>query len=275
MTTTRVLVDGSPGLSVRADDRGLLYGDGLFETCALRDGRPLLWARHLDRLALGCQRLGLPAPDREVLTRESLGLCAAVRRGVLKLLLTRGRGGRGYRPPAVPTPTRIVSLHPLPDYPPSFWTDGIELRVCATPLGDNPRLAGVKHLNRLEQVLARGEWDDPAVPEGLMLDTRGRVVEGTMSNVFAVTRGGLLTPALERCGVAGVMREEVLALAADLAIPARIGEVSLADLAAADEVLVTNSLIGLWPVRRVAGRSLAPGPMARRLLEALRRRGAV
>lgn len=261
-----ILVDGRPAETVTAADRGLQYGDGLFETLAVRRGRPELWDRHLRRLAGGCARLGLPAPDPATLAGEAAGLCRGVDRGVLKLLLTRGAGGRGYRPPPAPRPTRILSLHPWPDYPPAWWREGVVARVCRQPLSLNPALAGLKHLNRLDQVLARAEWDNPAVAEGLMLDPLGRVVEGTMSNLFLGRRGVLYTPRLDQAGVAGVMRALVLELAARQGLSCREVNVSLADLEAADEVFLCNSVVGLWPVRRLEGKVYpAPGPLAARL----------
>ncbi len=265
-----MLVNGQPTETVAAADRGLQYGDGLFETLAVRRGRPELWDRHLHRLAEGCDRLGLPAPDTGVLAAEADSLCQGVDWGVLKILITRGGGGRGYRLPSSPRPTRILSLHPWPTYPSSWGRDGVVARVCRHPLSLNPALAGLKHLNRLDQVLARAEWDDPDVAEGLMVNPLGRVVEGVMSNVFLGRAGVLYTPRLDQAGVAGVMRALVLELAAQLGLTCREVSVSLADLESADEVFVSNSIIGLWPVRCLEGTDyLAPGPLAAQLFPLL------
>lgn len=261
---TMHLINGQRTESIDARDRGLHYGDGLFETLAVRAGAPLLWERHMQRLMHGCARLGLPAPDVALLHRETTHVCANAARGVLKIILTRGVGGRGYRC-AASTPTRILTLHPWPDYPDAFKQQGIKVRICATRLGMNPALAGVKHLNRLEQVLARNEWDDADVPEGLMLDGAGRVIEGTLSNVFAVRDGALLTPDLSQCGVAGVMRALILEQAAAWGIETRVTQFGVEELTAMHEVFVCNSLIGVWPVRELAGAALAVGPLTRRI----------
>ncbi len=260
-----ILIDGRPGNAVDARDRGLAYGDGLFETIAVLGGQPRHWGRHLTRLEQGCRRLGFAAPDGGLLRQEAMDLCAGRERSVLKLLVTRGVGGRGYRPATAQRPTRVLSLNPWPHYPERFAGEGIRLRLCETRLGRNPRLAGLKHLNRLEQVLARQEWDDPEVPEGLMLDSGGNVVEGTQSNLFLVTEGRLVTPDLSACGVAGIMREVMLEHAVQMQIPSEIRDVRLDEVEAADELFVCNSLIGLWPVNDFAGRRYAVGPIARRL----------
>jgi 4-amino-4-deoxychorismate lyase len=263
-----ILINGVATDRVDALDRGLHYGDGLFETLAVRAGLPLLWQRHMQRLTAGCERLGIPSPDESLLEQEAAQLCAGVAQGVLKIIVTRGTGGRGYRPPPAPQPTRVVALYPWPDYPPA--TQGIMLRVCATRLAQNPALAGMKHLNRLEQVLARNEWDDPAIVEGVMLDSVGRVISGTMSNLFLVKAGALFTPDVTQCGVAGVMRGLILDVAARLGMTARIGAITLNDVLEADEVFVCNSLVGLWPVRQLAGRRYPHGPFSTRIAAEIR-----
>ena len=143
------------------------------------------------------------------------------------------------------------------------------LRVCKTPLGLNPALAGIKHLNRLEQVMARAEWDDTNIAEGLMLDVAGHVIEGTMSNVFCVRQDTLFTPDLTHCGVEGITRERVLKTAGRNGLEAVVTQLGLADIRQADEVFICNSLIGIWPVRRLAEKSWLPGPITKALKQAL------
>lgn len=264
-----MLIDGKDTDRIAADDRGLLYGDGLFETIAVRDGVPQLWAQHMARLQRDCVRLGIAPPAEELLLDEAQSLCAASEQAVLKIIITRGSGGRGYRPTPQSVPRRILSLHNWPVYPAHYWQQGIAVRLCGMRLGSNPRLAGIKHLNRLEQVLARAEWDDAAITEGLMLDTVGQLIEGTMSNVFLIRDGELRTPVLDRCGVAGVMRGHVVALAAELGISCAVMPLELEDVTQADEVFVCNSLIGIWPVRRFEERELVPGPLTRRLQQVI------
>jgi len=268
-----VLVNGIATEALGVRDRGLHYGDGLFETLAVSQGRPLCWDPHMARLLAGCERLRLPCPDADGLRKEAREACAALPLGVLKILITRGAGGRGYRPPREPVPTRIVMTRPWPPYPPGNTETGVTVIICQTRLGTNPGLAGLKHLNRLEQVLARSEWDDPGIAEGLMLDATGRVVEGTMTNLFMLSRGRLLTPALDEAGVAGVMRRLILETAPDLGLPATECSLNLRDLNAADELFLSNSLVGVWPVRELAGRAFKVGPVARRLRQELGSRG--
>ncbi|MEN8166350.1 MAG: aminodeoxychorismate lyase [Pseudomonadota bacterium] len=243
-----MLINGVPTHQIAATDRGLQYGDGLFETIAVVNGSPRLWERHMARLRLGEQRLGLPPEDKERLLREILSLLEDGQRGVIKIVLTRGQGGRGYRPPEQPRTSRIISLHDWPDYPAEWFSKGISLRICATRLGRNERLAGIKHLNRLEQVLARSEWQDDKIPEGLMLDERDCVIEATQSNLFLLRYGRLLTPDLSKCGVAGVVRELVLELAKDLGMQTVVSEITLDQVKSADALFLTSSLLGICPV---------------------------
>jgi len=268
-----ILINGQPMQAIPVQDRGLQYGDGLFETIEIAKGRPLFWPLHWRRLQRGCIALSLPPPDERQLYAESLALSRNQTRAVLKIIYTRGSGGRGYRAPQACRPTRILNLHPFPDYPPAYWQTGVALHVCTTHLSHQPRLAGLKHLNRLEQVLARAEWEDDTIPEGVMCDEHGHVIEGTMSNLFFVRAGEILTPELDRCGVAGIMREVIIGVCAAQGTSVRSGRFTLDELFAADEVFVTNSLIGLWPVTRIASRNWPIGVLTRRIatwLEAVR-----
>lgn len=267
---TRYLVNGEPSTTVAADDRGLQYGDGLFETLAVSNGQCEFWQAHLARLALGCQRLQLSMPAQECLEHEANRLCQDQQRAVLKIILTRGSGGRGYRPAATAATTRVLSCSAWPDYPVSHAQQGVQIRLCTLRLAAQPALGGIKHLNRLEQVLARLEWDDPNIVEGLLLDQRGHLIEGTFCNVFIVQEGRLYTPDLAHCGVAGVMRATILQLARAAAIPWQVTDLTWPQLEQADEVFLSNSLIGIWPVRQCQQRLWQPGPITRKLQEALR-----
>ena len=254
-------VNGEPAETVRLADRGLQYGDGLFETLAVLDSRVRRLDLHLDRLRDGCERLRMPMPDEALLRREVQQAAEGETRAVLKLMLTRGSGGRGYRPPEPAMVTRMVFHHPWPPYPESWSVEGVELRVCATRLAVGSPLAGVKHLNRLEQVLARAEWSEGA-QEGLMLDADGRVVEGTMTNLFASSaEGRLVTPDLSRSGVAGVTRRHILARAGAEGMQVEIRDLSLEQLLQCREIFVCNSIIGVWPVTRIGERRYPVGPV--------------
>lgn len=261
-------VDGRERAGLPVDDRGLHYGDGVFETIAVRDGEPVRLKRHLARLSTGLERLGIAFSGHAALEDEARRACSHAGRAVLKLIVTRGGGGRGYRPPVPHDATRIVGLGEWPSWPPGVDTDGVCVRVCDTRLSHQPKLAGIKHLNRLDQVLARAEWrDDSRWQEGLMLDTHGDVIEATQSNVFAVESGRLLTPGLTGCGIAGIIRGVILEdAAAALGIDAEVRVLPLERLLRCDEVFLCNSLIGVWPVREIDGTALdAPGDVTRRL----------
>ena len=258
-------VDGMPSASVNTLDRGLHYGDGLFETLKVKEGRIALLDYHLQRLAQGCGRLSFAIPPTSALQDELRRAAQGQSRAVLKLIVTRGTGGRGYAPPQHVAPVRILLLYPQPDYPTVNWEEGVRLRACDTRLGRNPKLAGLKHLNRLEQVLARSEWSTTeGAAEGLMLDEAGLVIEGTMSNVFAVSEAGvLITPALERCGVAGVMRRHLLEQAQRAGMTSQILDMTLDDLLRAREIFVCNSIIGVWPVIGVGENRFTTGATTR------------
>ncbi|WP_129141648.1 aminodeoxychorismate lyase [Modicisalibacter coralii] len=225
------------------DDRGLAYGDGVFETALVRDGRAMLWDYHLARLARGCERLGFACPDRDELA--ALPALAGPGQRVLKLLVTRGSGGRGYLAPQPAEPRwrwRSAAFEPAP----TRWAQGVTLRLCRLTLGRQPALAGIKHLNRLENVLARREWDDPEIAEGVLCDEGGNVIEATCMNLFWKHGECLETPALDACGVAGTLREALLERLPIAAVTAGVDR-----LLEAEEVWVGNSLQGVWPVRRL------------------------
>jgi 4-amino-4-deoxychorismate lyase len=256
MTGVRYLVDGEAHSQVPADDRGLAYGDGLFETIAVRRGRPCLWRRHLDRLSLGCRRLGMEMPARFRLEADVLALIGNRAAGtdpadgVLKVILTRGSGARGYRPPEAAKPRSILSFTPGSPTSMAERNPGVRLILCETRLSENPSLAGIKHLNRLEQVLARREWSDPDILDGVMCDVHGHAVCGTMSNLFSWHSGRIITPALDRCGVAGTLRSLIREQALALGIAFHEGALRPADLAQGDGLFISNALLGVQPVSR-------------------------
>jgi 4-amino-4-deoxychorismate lyase len=267
---TMFLINGQKNEFISVQDRGLHYGDGLFETLAVHDKQPLCWGKHFARLKKGCARLGIECPSSELLFSEAIQLCNDSDKSVLKIILTRGQGGRGYRPPETNNPvTRILGNYPWPDHPHGNVIEGIKIRLCNTRLARNPQLAGIKHLNRLEQVLARSEWDDPDVAEGLMQDTEGNVMEGTMSNLFIINGNLLITPDLTECGIAGIIRECVLDLAADINLETSISSLTDKDLYAADEIFLCNSVIGIWPVRQLEQHQFRTGPWTGKIREKL------
>jgi len=264
-------IDGRPADCLPLPDRGLDYGDGLFETCAVVDGRVELLDAHLDRLALGCERLDLPMPERDLLAGEMARLAHGRDAAVLRLQLTRGGGGRGYAPPAPTQVRRLLGLSAWPEDLVRFDDHGLRLCTCELRLAPQPALAGIKHLNRLEQVLAAREVQAMGCDEGLLLDTEGQVIEGTRSNLFLIGGdGALVTPDLSRCGVAGVMRGALLECCAAAGIACAVRPVTVEELHAAAGLLLSNSLIGLCPVAELDGRPLAVPPLVDRLRERLR-----
>lgn len=263
-----ILVNGHPACSLPVEDRGLQYGDGLFETVRIHHGNPVCWKHHQARLAEGGRRLGIPLPEAELLDAEIAHVSAGYEAGVLKLILTRGGGPRGYAPPKPVQPNRILRVTSAPCHPVSWSREGVAVRLCTTRLARNHRLAGIKHLNRLEQVLARSEWNDE-VQEGIMQDTEGQVVEGVMSNLFLVYGDGLCTPDLSHCGVAGITRARVMDLAHRWGIPCRVGKVTETDLWRADGLFLTNTLAGIWPVSRLEGKTRSVPPLVSRIRDAL------
>ncbi len=246
-----VLVNGLQTDLLNVHDRGLAYGDGVFRTLRVSRGKALCWQRHYQKLQTDCQALGLSCPNYSVLCKEINQIAAANPESVLKIIITRGPGPRGYRVTAEMQPTRIIMANSLPDYPPSYHEQGVSLRVCDLRLSLQPRLAGIKHLNRLENVMARQEWNDASIAEGLLLDSEGYVIGGTMTNLFMLKSNELWTPDLTRCGVAGVQRKRVLEQAAASDIPCAERNILLEQLLQADEIFITNSVIGVWQVREI------------------------
>ena len=237
--------------------RGIAYGDGLFETVRVHDGRVPWWDRHAERLAHGAARLDIVLPDPAYLAGEVAAMARDAGHGVLKLVCSRGAGGRGYAPDPRAEGAWQLTCHALPAATPRA---GLHLRWCSTRLARQPLLAGLKHCNRLEQVLARAEWNDGAGPdrdadEGLMLDMQGDVVCATAANVFVLRQGRWVTPALDHCGVAGVCRGVLLD-----ALDAHAATVSPRDVDTADAVFLCNAVRGILPVARLAGRAWPPHP---------------
>lgn len=275
------LVDGVPAAAVPIDDRGFHYGDGLFETIALCDGHPQHWERHLARLARGAERLSLAGPSADDWQDDLERACAAApppRRAVVKLILTRGSGGRGYAPPPRAHVRRVLQLLAWPPRLPEHASGGIRIMPCSTPLGRNRLLAGLKHLNRLEQVLGAAEVAAAGADEGLMFTDRDELIEGTRSNVFLARGGEWLTPQLDEAGVAGIVRELVLEIAPRVGIAVHETRIARGLLARAEEIFVCNSLVGICPVRELFGstaRRFEAWPLTVRTLEALRAEGAL
>lgn len=245
----RVLVNGKEQDHVAVYDRGLQFGDGVFETIAVDHGKPLLWNQHMERLLHGCRTLQIGFSNTSLLQDEAEQLIKSTSNAVLKIIITRGVAERGYAVRGDTSPGRILMLSAWPGYPADYYQNGVDLCLCHTPLSKQPALTGIKHLNRLEQVLARAEWN-AEYQEGLMCNEQGCVIEGTMSNVFLVKGGGLLTPTIDQCGINGIMRQLVIEYAKKKDIPCQETQIPITMMQQADAVFLTNSLIGIWPVRK-------------------------
>jgi len=260
--TDRIFVGDARVANLPADNRGLAYGDGVFETMRAHRGAVQWRNAHWARLVQGADRLRLPLPDRLRVDTELDALLRAQPDGVVKLVLARGAGPRGYAPAPDAAPLWLLSLQPFTLQAPPR-PGGLVVRWCDTRLSLQPLLAGIKHCNRLEQVLARGEWQDAAIDEGLMLDSDGNVVCATAANLFVFHAGHWSTPAVDRCGVAGVCRGWALQ-----ALDVRVSRLSPAQVEAADAVFLCNAVRGILPVARLGARSWGRHPA---LDDALRR----
>ncbi|MFK8066720.1 MAG: aminodeoxychorismate lyase [Gammaproteobacteria bacterium] len=271
-----ILVNGEYSADVSIKDRGLQYGHGLFETIAIKNGQLEYWDKHTARLIRGCQQLLISPPDPVLLKKEALLLTDQFSsdqkfQAVLKITVTCGEGGRGYKTPDPQNPTRILSiskwLYPEKNIEP------VVIRLCKSRLSSNATLSGIKHLNRLEQVLARSEWSDPDIAEGIMLNGANHVIEGTMSNLFFVKNNTLCTPDLTQSGIQGIMREVILELANQSGFQTSIDNFTLTDIFEADELFLSNSLIKIWPVKTLIAKETitynSPGDLTKNLISEL------
>jgi 4-amino-4-deoxychorismate lyase len=250
--------------AVLAEGRGIAYGDGVFETMRAVDGSIPWWPAHRARLALGTTRLRIALPSPEGIERELRDWLSLHRDAAIKLIVTRGSGGRGYAMAADAPPVWALIAGPLPA--PSR-PGGLVLRWCDARLSRQPLLAGIKHCNRLEQILARSEWSDTDIDEGLLRDIEGDVIAATAANLFVLREGRWWTPPVDHCGIAGVCRSWALqALAAD---ERRLG---MAEVESADAVVLCNAVRGILPVARLGDRVWSPHPAVD---DALRRLAAV
>jgi len=265
--------DGVACESIPIDDRGLQYGDGVFETIAIRDGSPRLWRYHVDRLVEGCKCLRITPPAETVLRgwlEHALRSSAAdVADCVAKIIVTAGVSQRGYGRLSPSEANTLVGLFPTMPLAADAYKDGVETILCRTRLACGSATAGFKTLNRIEQVLARSECLAAGAFEGLTLDADERLICGTMSNVFIVSNKVLITPSVERSGVAGVMRRHVIDCLEAAGISVQIGDITEQEFNAADEVFLCNSQFGVLPVRSCGAHQFGVGELTRRAMALL------
>ena len=242
------LINGKFVDELAAHDRGLHYGDGLFETITVENMQLLCWDEHLKRLERGCIKLNIAVPDKNLLKNEVSELINTESQGVIKIIISRGQGGRGYKILENIAPTRIISLYPWSYQYDQNSSSGVKTRICKYRYAKNPLLAGIKHLNRLEQILARSEWNDNSIAEGIVMDSENYIIEGTMSNIFCIIGKTLYTPDLSECGIEGIVRGKIIELASNLKFNVEIKKMPLGFLMNAEEIFMCNSIIGVWPV---------------------------
>lgn len=256
------LINGEISTLVAATNRGLNYADGLFETLVVHSGRPRRWQAHMDRLGAGCERLDLAMPPQAVLLREVQTVSAGLPDAVVKIVLTRAGQGRGYMPPEDNSCDRVVSAHFYPDGIAELAHDGTRARICDLRLSIQPALGGIKHLNRLEQVLASAELREANVAEGILLDREEHVISAVSANIFLIMEDRLITPRLDRCGVRGVVRGQILSAFAARCEQRRIGVDMLNE---ADEIFICNSVRGIVPITAIDDQAYPIGPVTREI----------
>ncbi len=248
-----MLINGIKSTTIAATDRGLAYGDGLFSTVKIEHGMVQLWDYHLQRLQLGAQSLFFPDIDWLLLTNEVESLAQSLVKepeAVIKIILTRGTGGRGYSIKECDSPLRILSTYAFPSFYKQWQNEGIKVVLCQQRLAINPQLAGLKTLNRLEQVLIKHELENKQAVEGIVCDNNGYVIEACSANIFIYLDNHWLTPKLDGCGVAGVKRRQVMELAEKAGIAITEVRIKADDLFNAQAVCLTNALMGLVPVKQ-------------------------
>ena len=255
-TLPLIAVNGIIDAQVSPLDRGFNYGDGVFETCKMTNAKISLWKFHSERLLNSCKKLNIPV-DLNVIEVQLAKLVLAVDKvdvnsAIIKIIVTRGQGGRGYGISNVSNPTIVIGIFPAAQYPDFYFSEGVNVRLCNQRLSCNKNLAGLKHLNRLEQILARSEWQDENIAEGIVLDVNDNVIEAVFSNIFLIKGGELFTPDLSEAGVAGVMRRFIIEIVAPEArVDIYIKKCALKDLINTDEVFLCNSNYGIWPVKKI------------------------
>lgn len=254
-------INGQINQNVSIDDRGLNYGDGLFTTAKIKQGQVQLLPAHIQRLQEGCEKLVIEPVDFCWLEDYLKQVSANYDRAVLKVLISAGQGGRGYSRAGASKPNVVVSIHSFPDYFKQWQANGITLGNAKSQLGLNPLLGGIKHLNRLEQVLIKNELLDQSFDDLLVCNINNQVIETTSANVFYQIRQQWHTPSIELSGVNGLMRQHILNIARERAIYIKESQHTLSDLAQVNAMFICNCLSGIVPVRHYADTPLDIAPV--------------
>ncbi len=265
--------------TISVNDRGFQYGDGLFETIAIRSGGPRFWSHHMDRLSRGCELLRISMPAEQELSDGVLQALAASNvpkeYAVAKIIVSAGIGQRGYGRPNADEPLILYGAFASSPAPARSYEKGIDAILCNTRLASNSQLAGLKTLNRLEQVLARSEVTSINGFEGLTMDADDRLICGTMSNVFFVNNSVLSTPPVDRSGVAGIMRRHVMLTLEEQGVEVEVRHTSRAELQDVDEVFLTNSQFGIIPIRSCMKYKWPVGEVTRSVMALLAQNGVI
>lgn len=246
-----IWINGKPQADISARDRAVQFGDGCFTTARIHSGRVMMFGAHIERLKAACARLLITDVNWSALEDEMRTAASARAEGVLKVIITRGEGGRGYSPAGCGAPLRLIALADYPVQYHHFRQTGVRLALSDVRLSRNPLLAGIKHLNRLEQVLIRAALDQTGADEAVVLDTDGMLVECCAANLFWRKGETLFTPDLRLSGVNGIQRQAVILTLRAKGVTIREVEQPFSTLADAEEVFITNALMPVLPVRQI------------------------
>ncbi|MGV3002578.1 aminodeoxychorismate lyase [Vibrio sp.] len=265
-------VNGKQQQSVSITDRSFQYGDGCFTTILVKYGQPLLLCAHKERIDFTCQKLFMSPPEwNQVEEWIEAAINASGHQTLalsgLKIHVSRGSGGRGYSPSGANSIQVVVQTFAYPEHYSIWQSEGIKVGVSATRLGINPQLAGLKHNNRLEQVLIKKEIDDTEYDDNIVLDIDGNVIEMSAANLFWVSNNQLYTPELVKNGVLGIKRKQVCEYAEQKKMIMNIGSYMLDDVLNADEVFITNALHGVVPIIQINNKEFNIGVITRAIQE--------
>ena len=264
-------INGKLTNKISIEDRAVQYGDGVFETIAVKETLLGFWKEHYQRLNKGCKILKIKCPSEVFLKKEINKFIKKTKKEkfVLKIIISRGIGGRGYNPPRNSKPTRILGVYDWPNYPDINFTKGIMMNVCKTRISIQPFLSQIKHLNRLDQIIARSEWQSKTIAESIMLDLNGNVIEGTISNIFGIKKNNFYTPIIKNSGVEGIMRGVILKLLKEKKEKYIIKKITLKELLKFDEIFVCNSIFGIWPVIKISKKKFSFGEKTKEIINFL------
>ena len=267
------LINGEADQPISPLERGLHYGDGVFRTLRVQGQVPSHWHLHYQKLNADCMAIAIPCPSATLLLADIEQLTQGVGAStlsVIKIIITRGIGQRGYTPATGNAPTRIVLHYAMPHYPMSYADVGVRLYRCKTQCIRQPsQLVGVKHLNRLENVLARMEQQDDSYFDGVLLNARAEVIECTSSNIFARFADNLLTPDLKQFGISGITRDRILQSAHKLKLNPIVTSITFRQLLSADEIIICNSLYGAFQVQKIENKLFSWAPLSEQLRDIL------